>query len=111
MKSTTTRLRIALGIIGVVVSMFLFAYPTQSMMAQQHRVDKAQQQLDELNRRNRELAVIAQRLATPSEIARQARERFNMVKPKEKAYSVVERPKPAPTTIAGATANLSLIHI
>ena len=95
---TTPRIRIAAGVVGVVVALFLFAYPTQSLFAQQTQVNKSQAQLDTLERQNRELQARAKRLATAAEIERQARERFNMVRPNEKAYSVVLRGSDTTTT-------------
>ena len=94
---TIVKVRIAACVVGVVVALFLFAYPTQSLLAQQHQVDQAQSRLDDLNRRNVELHAQERRLSTPAEIERQAREYFNMVKPGEKKFVLVKS-KAAPTT-------------
>ena len=99
MKRRLSRIRIAGGVVGVIVALFLFAYPTQSLLAQQRRVDQTQSQLDDLRRDTMKLNVEATRLSTPAEIERQARARFNMVRQNEKSYSVVLRAKPQdPTT-------------
>ena len=92
-RRTTIRIRIAAGVVGVVLALFLFAYPTQSLLAQQRQVDNAQAHLDDLNRQNIELRIRAKRLATSAEIERQARENFNMVRPHEKAFTVIDRAK------------------
>lgn len=94
----TTRIRIGASIVGVVIALFLFAYPTQSLFAQESQVNNAQAKLEALKNETRELKVRAQRLGTPAEIERQARERFNMVRPNEQAYSIVERPAQTTTT-------------
>lgn len=95
---TTTRIRLGVSVIGVVIALFLFAYPTQSLFAQETQVDNAQARLDALTKENHELKIRAQRLGTAAEIERQARERFNMVRGSEQAYSIVERPAQQPTT-------------
>lgn len=94
----TTRIRIGASIVGVVIALFLFAYPTQSLFAQESEVNNAQAKLEALKNENRELKVHGQRLSTPAEVERQARERFNMVRPNEQAYSIVERPTQPTTT-------------
>ena len=79
--------------------MFLFVFPTRSYLAQQRQVGRARHAVEVLKAQNEELERQANRLKTPSEIERLAREQFNMVRPGEEAYNVVQTPAASsPTT-------------
>ena len=99
MRRSITRLRIASAAVVLVVAAFLFMYPTQSLLAQQRAVNESRRHLASIEQQNRELRVQANRLRMSSEIERVAREKYNMARPDEKAYTVVLKPKqPATTT-------------
>lgn len=86
------RTRIAVASLALTAMMFLFVFPTRSYFAQKRQVGRAAHAVAVLKAQNEELARQAQRLETPSEIERLAREQFNMVLPGEQAYNVVETP-------------------
>ena len=93
MRRSITRLRIACGAVVLIIAAFLFVYPTQSLLAQQRAVNESRRHLANIEQENRELRVQANRLRMTSEIERVARERYNMARPNEKAYTVVLKPK------------------
>ena len=93
MRSSALRFRVLCVAIIAVMATFLFAYPTQSLLAQQRQVDAKRHELDVVQRENRELRAKANRLSLASEIERVAREQFNMVRSNEHAYRVVFRKK------------------
>jgi cell division protein FtsB len=93
------RTRIAVASLAFTAMMFLFVFPTRSYLAQQRQVGRARHAVEVLKAQNEELARQANRLKTPSEIERLAREQFNMVRPGEEAYNVVQTPAgSSPTT-------------
>ena len=86
------RTRVAVASLALTAMMFLFVFPTRSYLAQQRQVGRARHAVEVLKAQNEELARQANRLKTPSEIERLAREQFNMVRPGEQAYNVVQPP-------------------
>mgnify|MGYP003403995959 FL=1 len=88
--------RIALGALALVAILFVFVFPTQSFFAQRARVDDARHDLGVLQEQNAKLEDEANRLQTPSEVERLAREHYPMVYPGERASGVT----PAPATTA-----------
>jgi cell division protein FtsL len=90
--------RIAVGSLALVAIMFLFVFPTRSYLAQQRQVDDARKAVAALKVQNAQLAQQAQRLQTPSEIERLAREQFNMLLPNEQAYTVLSSDPTTTTT-------------
>ena len=97
------RTRIAVVSLALVAMMFLFVFPTRSYLAQQRQVGRARHAVEVLKAQNEELERQANRLKTPSEIERLAREQFNMVRPGEVAYNVVQTPAgSSPTTTTTA---------
>jgi cell division protein FtsB len=93
------RTRVAVASLALVAMMFLFVFPTRSYLAQKRQVGQAAHAVKVLKAQNEVLARQAERLKTPSEIERLAREQFNMVLPGEQAYNVVETPaSPTVTT-------------
>jgi cell division protein FtsB len=71
-------------------------FPTRSYLAQRNAVNDARNDVQVLQEQNRRLQEEADRLETPEEIERLAREEFQMVYPGERAYAVL--PAPAATT-------------
>ena len=90
------RARIAFIALGVAAILFLFVFPTRSYLAQRHQVSAARHDVDVLKQQNAKLEAEANRLKSPEEIERMARQQFNMVFPGEQVYKV--KPAPAPTT-------------
>jgi len=86
------RTRVAVASLALVAMMFLFVFPTRSYIAQKRQVGRAAHAVKVLEAQNEVLARQARRLETRSEIERLAREQFNMVRPGEQAYNVVEPP-------------------
>ena len=74
----------------------MFVFPTRSYLAQRNQVSAAHHDVDVLKQQNAKLEAEAQRLKSPAEIERMARQQFNMVFPGEQVYKV--KPAPAPTT-------------
>ena len=85
------------GVIFVIV-LFVFVFPTRTYLAQRHDLSLAAERLKVLNEQNAQLSKEAQRLQTPAEIERLARQQYHMVQPGEKAYVIL--PAPTPTTTA-----------
>jgi cell division protein FtsB len=98
MRQSVTGLRIACCAVVLVIAAFLFAYPTQSLLAQQRSVNESRRHLASIEQQNRDLQIQARRLRLASEIERVAREKYNMARPNEKAYTVVLKPKKKTTT-------------
>ncbi len=70
--------------------------PDASFFEQRARVDDARHDVNVLKEQNDKLADEVNRLQTPGEIERMAREQFHMVYPGERAFIVT--PAPATTT-------------
>ena len=94
MSAWSLRLRIAGGVVVVALLAFFFAYPIRSLWDQERDLSRTRSQLHTLQHQNEQLVAERQRLQRPAEIERVARHRYNMVRPGERAYSVV--PPPAP---------------
>jgi cell division protein FtsB len=90
--------RIALVALALVAILFVVVFPVRSYWSQRRQVSAAQHDVDVLRRQNERLAQEAARLQTPSEIEREAREDFHMVRPGERAFVVTPAPAPASTT-------------
>jgi cell division protein FtsB len=88
--------RIAIAALASVAILFLFVFPTRSYLAQRGAVNDARHDVQVMREQNERLQDEANRLQTPEEIERVAREQFRYVYPGERAYSVV--PAPATTT-------------
>lgn len=91
MKSSVFRLRAAVALIVMIIAAFLFVYPTQSLLAQQRAFNAKRREVAAVLAENQRLAAETRRLTLPSEIERVARQRFNMVRKNEQAFSVVEK--------------------
>jgi cell division protein FtsB len=92
--------RVAIMSLALVAILFLFVFPTRSMLGQRHQISSQQHDLDVLRAQNRQLANEAARLKTPQEIERIARTNYGMTRPGEKAYAVVPAPATTTTTVA-----------
>ena len=79
----------ALIALAIVAILFLFVFPTRSYLASSRSVRDERHDVEVLREQNERLAAEANRLQTPSEIERLAREMFHMVFPGEQAYSVM----------------------
>jgi cell division protein FtsL len=88
------RARLALVALAVVAILFLFVFPTRSYLAQRRQVGAAANDVATLEAQNDQLEQEAQKLQTPEEIERRAREQFNMGYPGEQQFRVF----PAPVT-------------
>jgi cell division protein FtsL len=100
MTPWTIRVRLAALGVAIVVFAFLVVFPMRSWFAQRNEVNRMAQEVSVLQTQNRKLQTEENLLQTPSEIERLARERFNMVKPGEIAYSVIPMPPTTATTTA-----------
>lgn len=89
MNSWSLRLRLVGGVVFVALLAFFFAYPTRSLWDQERDLSRTRSQLAALQHENEQLVAQRQRLQRPAEIERVARHRYNMVRPGERAYSVV----------------------
>jgi cell division protein FtsL len=92
------RLAWVAGAAAVVVVVFVFVFPTRTYLDQRNQINQATTRLSVLDQQNAELAAEAQKLQSPAEIERLAREQYHMVQPGEKAYVIL--PPPAPPTSA-----------
>jgi cell division protein FtsB len=98
---TTTianRARIALVALGVAAILFLFVFPTRAYLAQRRQVAAARHDVNVLRDQNKQLESEAEKLQTPEEIKRLARQYFNMVFPGEQPYKVLPAPPETPTS-------------
>ena len=98
MRRWGSRGRVALLALGVAAILFLFVFPTRSYLAQRRQVGAAAHDVDMLRQQNKKLQIEAQRLQSPDEIERIAREQFNMVFPGEQVFKVMPAPEALTTT-------------
>ena len=91
--------RIALLTVFSIAFLFVFVFPTSSYLAQARQVNKARHDLAVLQAQNHTLANEASKLQSNAEIARIARERYNMALPGERLFSIV----PIPSTTTSTT--------
>jgi cell division protein FtsB len=89
--------RAAVAALALVAILFLFVFPTRSYLAQSRAVSSERHKVAVLREQNQRLAAEANRLQTPSEIERLAREMFNMVFPGEQAFAVMPDSPPTST--------------
>jgi cell division protein FtsB len=78
--------------------LLLFVLPTRTYLAQQRDLRQMHADVEALEQANRDLAEQSKRLESPAEIERLARERYNMVRPGERAFAVVPPPGATTTT-------------
>jgi len=94
-----SRGRVALIALGLAAILFLFVFPTRSYLAQRRQVGAAEHDVAVLRKQNTKLQAEAQRLQSPDEVERVAREQFNMVFPGEQVYKVMPAPASTTTTV------------
>ena len=99
MRRWGSRGRVALIALGVAAILFVFVFPTRSYLAQRRQVGAAAHDVAVLREQNKKLQVAAERLQSPDEIERIAREQFNMVFPGEQVYKVMPAPASTTTTV------------
>jgi cell division protein FtsB len=80
---------------GLLLALGLGVFPTRSFLDQRADVSDAERRLAVLREQNEALADQLERLSTPEEVERLAREEYNLVRPGEEAYSVLPAPLPA----------------
>jgi cell division protein FtsB len=93
-RSTWLALASAVALAGV---LFLFVFPTSSLLAQRRERSSVASELRRLTAENRLLDERVKRLHTPEEVERLARERFYLVRPGEEAFAI--QPPPAPAVV------------
>jgi cell division protein FtsB len=91
---------VLLGALALTVSGIL---PFRQLLAQQHEIDRSQEQLTALRNENAALAEDIEMLGTDAEIERLAREQYGLVRPGETAYVVVTPDEPPVIDIAPET--------
>jgi len=87
-----------LGLIGggatLVGVLAVAVFPTSTYLDQRAATDEAEQRLEVLRDQNASYEEQIERLQTPEEIERLAREQYNLVRPGEEAYAVLPAPLP-----------------
>lgn len=73
--------------------MFLGIVPVQDWLDQQDKRDQLKAELEEIQDKNNSYAVEIEALKTDEEIERLARVQYNLIKPFEEAYYVVQSPE------------------
>jgi cell division protein FtsB len=82
---------VAIATVGLLV---VGVFPTRTYLAQRAATSAAAAELDRLDAENARLERRIDRLLTPAEVERIAREQYGLVRPGEEAYAVL--PPPAP---------------
>jgi cell division protein FtsB len=80
-----------------VAFLFVFVFPIRTLLAQRKDTGVVREQLELLRDQNAQLAKEAERLQSDAEVERIAREQYNLVRPGETPYAVVEEPPPTTT--------------
>ena len=88
--------RVVLVSLFVIAALFVFVFPSQALLTQRSEISDARENLATLQEQNERLAAEAARLADPAAIERLARERFNLVRPGERAFAVIPGPAAEP---------------
>ena len=88
----SSKARILLASVIFIGILFGAVYPTRTYLAQQRDLKAANEKLTVFQAQNGRLEAEAKRLESDEEIERIARARFNLVKPGEEAYAVVQVP-------------------
>ena len=88
----SSKARILVASVIFIGILFGAVYPTRTYLAQQRDLRAANEKLALFQAQNGRLEAEAKRLESDEEIERIARARFNLVKPGEEAYAVVQVP-------------------
>lgn len=104
-RAQIMRRRAVVAVLGLVtVGVLLFTvFPTRTYLQQRQDIRTAEQQLKLLKKANTDLTARANKLQTPEEVERIAREQYNMVKPGEQAFGLLPSAQPAETTESSST--------
>ena len=81
--------RVLLAMVTVAAVLFLFAFPVRTLIDQRHQTAQAERQAKGLAAENAKLSQEATQLQTNSEIEQLARQRYGLVEPGDKAYTVL----------------------
>ncbi len=92
------RARVALIALGVAAILFLFVFPTRSYLAQRRQVARAERDVASLRQQNAQLAALDEKLRSPQEVERMARQQFSLVFPGEHLYYIASASAPTTTT-------------
>jgi len=99
LRARTAALKLLAGALVLVAVLFLWVFPTSSVLAQRRQLDRAANRLQFLKDQNRALEEESRRLQSDAAVEEIARERYQMVRPGERAWAVVPE-SPTPTTTA-----------
>lgn len=84
--------RFALGVILLVVVLFLAVFPTRTYLDQQDAIGNAGDRLSVLSKENDRLRQRIERLQSPDEIERIAREEYNLARRGEEVFVIIPSP-------------------
>lgn len=102
LRARSAVLKLLLAGLVLVAVLFLWVFPTSSVLAQRRELDRAESRLEFLEAQNRALDKEAARLRSDAAVEEIARERYQMVRPGERAWAVVPEPPTASTTTTTA---------
>jgi cell division protein FtsB len=88
--------RLAIASLVLVGALFVFVFPTSSLLHQRSQLDAAHERLAVLKEQNQRLSAESKRALSDDEVERLARARFNMVRRNEQAWAIVPGPAPVP---------------
>lgn len=100
--------RIVVGLVLLVGVLFLAVFPTRTWLAQREAIAETRERLGVLRDENDRLRDAAERLQTPEEIERIAREHYSLAFPGEEVYAVIPAP-PGTATARGAEFDLEAV--
>ncbi len=87
-------LRLAIASLVLIGALFLFVFPTSSLLHQRGQLNSARERLEVLEEQTARLSKQSKRVLSNEEVERLARGQFNMVRRNEQAWAIV----PGPTT-------------
>ncbi len=103
LRARSAALKLLAGALVLMAVLFLWVFPTSSLLAQRRQLQRAEDRLDLLRSQNRDLERESARLRSDAVVEEIARERYQMVRPGERAWAVVPEPvTPATSTPPGA---------
>ena len=90
-------LRLAIASLVLIGALFLFVFPTSSLLHQRGQLNSARERLEVLEEQTARLSEQSKRVLSDEEVERLARGEFNMVRRNEQAWAIV--PGPTTTTV------------
>ncbi len=87
--------RLVLMMLVFIAFLFVFVFPIRTLLAQREDTNKVREKLELLREQNARLAEEAELLQIDAEVERIAREQYNLVRPGETPYAVVEAAPPS----------------